>query len=353
MGAQSTALILMLALAGASAVIVKNQWELKEAKKWAPVITLSNFWVPPGESIDLWNLRPGTVVEFAGITRFGYSKWKGPLIQVTGRNIKIVGLRGHMIDAEGHRWWDNWGGNGGIDKPRMFHVAAVDLTIQGLFIKNMPCLGFALNGQNIYVRNVRIDNKDGHNKGGHNTDGFDVANAKHIVIENSIVENQDDCLAVNSGTDVSFVHNVCIGGHGISIAPMGNGVMVTNVRMANNLVATSMCGLRIKTTKFERGLVKGISFENTILKDIEWMGIGIQGNYLNYPGPEGEPTWGFPITDVRMLNIRGNMKGKWATGVYIWVKESARWIWSVNIRGGNKWLKCQGIPAGLRIPCGI
>lgn len=34
---------------------------------------------------------------------------------------------------------------------------------------------------------------------GKNTDGFDVRNSTNIVIRNSVVFNQDDCVAINSG----------------------------------------------------------------------------------------------------------------------------------------------------------
>lgn len=37
---------------------------------------------------------------------------------------------------------------------------------------------------------------------GKNTDGFDVRNSTNIVIRNSVVFNQDDCVAINSGFNV-------------------------------------------------------------------------------------------------------------------------------------------------------
>jgi hypothetical protein len=49
-----------------------------------------------------------------------------------------------------------------------------------------------------------------------NTDGFDVA-GDDVTIENSFVYNQDDCLAINRGTGITFKNNYCSGGHGISI----------------------------------------------------------------------------------------------------------------------------------------
>jgi len=44
---------------------------------------------------------------------------------------------------------------------------------------------------------------------GHNTDAFDVGNSDDITITGATVYNQDDCLAVNSGTNIQFLNNYC------------------------------------------------------------------------------------------------------------------------------------------------
>lgn len=33
----------------------------------------------------------------------------------------------------------------------------------------------------------------------------------------STIHNQDDCLAINKGSNIVFQRNTCIGGHGISV----------------------------------------------------------------------------------------------------------------------------------------
>jgi hypothetical protein len=51
------------------------------------------------------------------------------------------------------------------------------------------------------LTDVTIDNSDGDvDEGGHNTDAFDVGSSTGITISGATVYNQDDCLAVNSGT---------------------------------------------------------------------------------------------------------------------------------------------------------
>ena len=51
---------------------------------------------------------------------------------------------------------------------------------------------------------------------GHNTDGFDCSTTD-LTIEDSVIMNQDDCLAINKGSNIVFQGNTCSGGHGISI----------------------------------------------------------------------------------------------------------------------------------------
>lgn len=52
---------------------------------------------------------------------------------------------------------------------------------------------------------MTIDNSAGDSGGGHNTDGFDIGSSSNVVISGAKVYNQDDCVAVNSGTVSHFL----------------------------------------------------------------------------------------------------------------------------------------------------
>lgn len=82
-------------------------------------IVISGMTVPAGTTLDLTGLKSGTTVTFEGTTTFGYKEWEGPLISVSGTNIKVVGAAGHTIDAAGQKWWDGKGSNGGKTKPNV------------------------------------------------------------------------------------------------------------------------------------------------------------------------------------------------------------------------------------------
>lgn len=47
---------------------------------------------------------------------------------------------------------------------------------------------------------MTINNEAGDSEGGHNTDGFDIGSSSNVIIDGANVYNQDDCVAVNSGT---------------------------------------------------------------------------------------------------------------------------------------------------------
>ena len=81
-------------------------------------------------------------------------------------------------------------------------------TISDIKIINSPVQVFSINGaKDLTLSGITIDNSDGDgNGGGHNTDAFDVGSSSGITITGATVYNQDDCLAVNSGTVLTKAH---------------------------------------------------------------------------------------------------------------------------------------------------
>lgn len=62
-----------------------------------------------------------------------------------------------------------------------------------------PVQAFSIQSENLVIDGVTIDNSDGDDNGGHNTDGFDISESTGVTIKDAVVENQDDCIAINSG----------------------------------------------------------------------------------------------------------------------------------------------------------
>ncbi|KAJ5776376.1 uncharacterized protein N7511_001387 [Penicillium nucicola] len=320
-------------------------------KKSCSTITLSNVAVPAGTTLDLTGLAKGTTVIFEGTTTFGYKEWSGPLVSVSGTSITVKGASGAVLNGDGARWWDGKGTNGGKTKPKFFYAHSLtSSTIENIYIKNSPVQVFSINGANdLTLSGVTIDNAAGDAGGGHNTDAFDVGSSTGVYITNPIVHNQDDCLAVNSGTNVHFTGAKCTGGHGISIGSVGgrSDNTVNGVTIENCAITNSQNGVRVKTVSGATGSVKNVSYKDITLSGITKYGIVIEQDYEN-GSPTGTPTSGVPITGLTVSGVKGSVSSS-ATDVYILCASGAcsGWTWSGNsVTGGKKSSKCKGIPSG-------
>ncbi|KAF1919186.1 glycoside hydrolase [Ampelomyces quisqualis] len=323
-----------------------------KGKASCTAIIIKDMTVPAGTTLDLTNLKDGTTVTFQGKTTFGYKEWEGPLISVSGTKITVNGASGHVIDGDGAKWWDGQGGNGGKKKPKFFSAHSLkQSSINGLNVKNTPVQAFSINtATNLTLDHITIDNSAGDvTDGGHNTDAFDVGSSTGITISNANVKNQDDCLAVNSGTDITFTGGTCSGGHGISIGSVGgrSDNVVKNVTILSSTIANSDNGVRIKTVYDAQGSVSGVTYKDITLQNIAKYGIVIEQDYEN-GSPTGTPTAGVPITDLTVQNVVGTVAAK-GTNVYILCAEGAcsNWNWSgIQVTGGQKSSKCSNVPAG-------
>lgn len=112
-----------------------------------------------------------------------------------------------LIGGDGPRWWDGEGSNGGKTKPKFFKAGPLTYsTSTALSIKNTPVQCFSVSsGSNIVLNSITTDNLNGDSQDGHNTDAFDVGTSTGVTISNANVKNQDDCLAINSGSDITFI----------------------------------------------------------------------------------------------------------------------------------------------------
>ncbi|POS68923.1 endopolygalacturonase [Diaporthe helianthi] len=323
-----------------------------KGKASCSTITLNNIAVPAGTTLDLTKLKTGTKVVFQGTTSVGYKEWEGPLISVSGTDITVTGASGHVIDGNGAKWWDGKGSNGGKTKPKFFYAHNLKRsTIKGLNVKNSPVQFMSINSaSDLRVINVTYDNSAG-DKGklGHNTDAFDVSCSENIVISGAIVHNQDDCLAINSGTNITFTGGFCIGGHGLSVGSVGgrSNNVVQNVFIKNSKVIDSDNGVRVKTVSGATGKVSGVKFNNITLTNIAKYGVVIQQDYQN-GSPTGKPTTGVPVTDLSITGVKGSVASS-GTNVYLLCGKGScsKWNWSGNgVTGGKKGSYCLNIPAG-------
>ncbi|WVQ97213.1 hypothetical protein IAU59_004323 [Kwoniella sp. CBS 9459] len=308
-------------------------------------ITINSITVPSGKALDLSKLKSGIKVKVAGDVSFeGGKEWEGPMFIIDGKDITFDGA-GHTFNGHGEKYWDGKGSNGGKTKPKFMKVK-MSGQFSNLIVKNAPVQTFSIgNKEPLLLTGVTVDNRDGDKLGsdgkalGHNSDCFDVS-AVGATLDKNFCYNQDDCLAINDGSGITFSNNYCSGGHGISIGSVKSGKHISDVKITGNTVVGNTNGLRIKTIAGATdGSVTGVTYSGNKVQATQY-GIVIQQDYEN-GSPTGKPTNGIKIKDVNFVN--GNtveVQGSKAQEVYVLCGKGSctgKWDWSgLSVSGGVK-----------------
>ncbi|CAN9084610.1 unnamed protein product [Alternaria sp. RS040] len=324
-------------------------------------ITLDGLTVPGNSTIDLSKLKSGTKVTFKGKTFWEYADANYAFIKVGGSNIEITADADAVLDGNGQAWWDGLGSNGGLTKPNHFiEISKVlgNSSVHDIYIENYPVHCFAIsNSAGLDIHHITLNNSAGYapnNRSNglpasHNSDGFDLGSTNDTTVRDSVVINQDDCVAVTSGNNILVNNMYCNGSHGLSIGSVGgkSNNNVTNISFTNSVVLNAENGARIKSNSNTTGFISNILFENIRVENISIYGIDIQQDYLN-GGPTGNPTNGVIIQNIVMRNITGTatVEGK---NYYILCGEgscSNIKIDDVRITGGGLESSCNFKTAG-------
>ena len=229
-------------------------------------ITLDSIAVPGNTTLDLTKLKAGAVVTFAGTTTFAYADANYDMIKVAGTDVTITAQKGAIIDGNGQAWWDGLGSNGGVAKPNHFITISKAIgksVVKSLVIQNYPVHCFSISGSNgLVVENIFLNNTAGEAPNSrsnglaaaHNTDGFDISSTDGMILRDSRVLNQDDCVAITSGNNITVSNMYCDGGHGLSIGSVGGKVSDSSLIKTHRLTsrrATTMSQISYsKTVKY-------------------------------------------------------------------------------------------------------
>ncbi|CEL57095.1 Endopolygalacturonase I OS=Aspergillus aculeatus GN=pgaI PE=1 SV=1 [Rhizoctonia solani AG-1 IB] len=235
----------------------------------------------------------------------------------------------------------------------------IKLGISGSFehvkVLNSPAQVFSMgNKAALVVSNINIDNSAGNAansiSGGkpaaHNTDGFDVS-TDAVTIQDSTIINQDDCLAINDGNNITFQRNKCTGGHGISVGSVATGKTVSNVHITGNTIVNNDQALRIKTfASATSGSVSGVTYKDNTATGCHKYGVIID---QSYPETLGKPVAGVKISAITFTGTNR-----------VTVDSSAKAMVEVNCAAGGctgtwDWagLKVSGGPKGNHTYSGI
>ena len=245
-------------------------------------IILSALAVPSGVTLELTSLEEGTTVctisstlkrkqlilnqiIFEGETTFGFEEWSGPLVSIAGTDITVTGASGSYLNGNGADYWDGLGSDGGVTKPEFFWAHnMISSSINSVYILNSPVQVFSIDDStDLTLTDITVDNTAGNTDDlAANTDGFDIASSTGITITGANIYNQDDCVAINSGSvslktlmleiftnlvkqGITFSNGVCSGGHGLSIGSVGgrDDNTVETVLFENSEIVSSQNGM--------------------------------------------------------------------------------------------------------------
>ncbi|KAK7045398.1 hypothetical protein VNI00_007649 [Paramarasmius palmivorus] len=250
-----------------------------------------------------------------GDVTFGVKNWDGPLFVVSGQDITFNG-NGHKFDGNGPEYWDGLGLNDGVTKPAPMMKIKISGTYTDVVVVNAPARTYSVsNPAPLLMTSLTIDNSEGDKPNsqsngkaaGHNTDGFDCS-TQDLVISNSlssIIHNQDDCLAINKGSNITFTGNTCTGGHGISVGSISTGAVVKDIHITDNKIIDNDQALRIKTkASATDASVSGITFSGNTATGCKKFGVIID---QGYPTTLGKPGSGVTISDVLFTGKTSNI----------------------------------------------
>jgi len=327
-----------------AACIFASYESITDASKCTSVTLKGPFTVPANKVINFSNLASGTTLTIEGTITFekGTLDKTNYLLTIGGQNLVIDGTAG-TLNGNGPLYWDGQGGNGGVPKPKFIRLSKVSGKLLGLKIVGSPIHTFSIQATNFTIDGVNIDNRGTNYAQGHNTDGFDISGKSNLVtIKNSYVYNNDDCLAVNDGSDIHFTNNYCSGGHGVSIGSIQTGHSVDGVYVSGTTIVNSENGVRIKVyNDATSASVNDVHYDTITLSGITKYGIIIQQDYTN-SGATGTPGTKAPTTNIVLNNIKGSMKSGEAE--YILCGNCSKFTFTnIAITGATKASSCTGI----------
>ncbi|CAE6356533.1 unnamed protein product [Rhizoctonia solani] len=305
-------------------------------------ITIDAFTVPAGQKLTISAPDKATInlngnIVFEADTTF---KTTGPLFTLSGTGITFNG-NGFTIDGQGAKYWDGDGTSSPKQaKPHPMIKLSCSGTVEDFTVLNSPAQVFSMgNDAALTVSKITINNSAGNAanslSGGkpaaHNTDGFDgksrliygicvlaytlyiAVSTSDVTIQNSIITNQDDCLAINKGSNIIFQNNHCTGGHGISIGSVASGSTVSNVHITGNTITNNVQALRIKTdANATSGSVSGVTYSGNTATGCTEYGVIIDQSYPDTLGnPEaGVKISGITFTGTNTIAVASSAKGE-------------------------------------------
>ncbi|KAF1837172.1 pectin lyase-like protein [Decorospora gaudefroyi] len=208
--------------------------------------------------------------------------------QIGGQDINIYG--GGTLDGNGQAWYDLYAQDIYILRPILFGlIGAKDATIEDLKFRYSPqWYTLVANSSSVVFSNIDIEGGSVSKNPAKNTDGWDTYRSDNIVIQNSHINNGDDCVSFKPNSTNIIVQNlICNGSHGISVGSLGQYPgqvdIVENIYVYNISMSNASDGARIKVWPGNSaalsgdlqgggglGSVKNITYDGMVVYNVDY-----------------------------------------------------------------------------------
>ncbi|KUL87824.1 hypothetical protein ZTR_03139 [Talaromyces verruculosus] len=205
-----------------------------------------------------------------------------------GEDVNIYG--GGTIDGNGQVWYDLFAVNATLQRPILMGIIGLEGgSIGPLKLRHSPSwYHIVANSSNVVFDGLDISGYSTSSHVAKNTDGWDTYRSDNIVIQNSVINNGDDCVAFKPNSTNILVQNLhCNGSHGISVGSLGQYPgevdIVENVLVYNISMFNASDGARIKVwpgiaSTLEASLqgggglgsVKNVTYDTMSVTNVDW-----------------------------------------------------------------------------------
>ncbi|OJJ55877.1 hypothetical protein ASPSYDRAFT_60051 [Aspergillus sydowii CBS 593.65] len=208
--------------------------------------------------------------------------------QLGGEDVNVYG--GGTLDGNGQVWYDLFAEDALILRPILFGVIGLHGgTIGPLKLRYSPqWYQLVANSSDVLFDGIDISGYSNSENEAKNTDGWDTYRSKNIVIQNSVINNGDDCVSFKPNSSDILVQNLhCNGSHGISVGSLGQyvgevdivkNILVYNISMYN---ASDMARIKVwpgvASAMSEDlqgggglGSVSNITYDEMYIENVDW-----------------------------------------------------------------------------------
>ncbi|KAF7938605.1 uncharacterized protein EAE98_000943 [Botrytis deweyae] len=271
------------------------------------------------DDTDYWQANAFPFV-FQNVTSF---------FKLGGEDVFMYG--GGTLNGNGQVWYDLYAKDIYTLRPVLVGIDGLkDSILSDLVLRYSPeYYNFIANSSNVVYNNINIAGGSSSKNPAKNTDGWDTYRSDNIVIQNSVINNGDDCVSFKPNSTNILVQNLlCNGSHGISVGSLGQYPgefdIVENVYVYNTSLHNATDGARIKVWPNTAsalsgdlqggggsGRVNNITYDTMYIDNVDYA-IEVDQCYgqknltlcLEFPSP-------LTITDIIFRNFTGKTSTKY------------------------------------------